>query len=40
MYELGELTFAPPDDIDCRYRMPDPTQTHNLHILVVKWLDA
>ena len=37
MYEIGELTFRPPDNIDCRYQMPDPTQTHDLHILVVSF---
>ena len=37
MYELGELAYAPPDNIDCRYSMPDPEQTQNLHILVVSF---
>lgn len=35
VYELGELTYSPPAGIDCRYAMPDPAETQDLHILVV-----
>ncbi len=37
MYELGELAYAPPDNIGCQYSMPDPADTHDIHALVVSY---